>query len=266
MLSGDIKMKISEKFSQLNNVGKKAFIAYIPFGFPRIEYTTKIIFALQEVVDVIELGIPFSDPVADGPIIQAATARALAEGADTDKLFSLLCEIKDRIKVPLVLMTYYNPVFRYGMDRFFHNMQKADVSGIMIVDLPWEESGEYIKKAQVFCLEPVSFVTPTTSYERMKKIVSKSKGFIYYISITGITGPGDIDCLAGAIAVKYLKSITKLPICMGFGIHTKDQVEQVNNFCDGVIVGSSIVKFVADNYNKEKFPDKLKKYVNSLKP
>ena len=260
-------MRIEDRFNRLKKEKKKAFIAYIPFGFPKVKYTKDIILALQDAgVDLIELGIPFSDPLADGPIIQAATAKALSMGADTDKLFSMLNQLKGKLNIPLVLMTYYNPVFRYGMDRFFRKMRQADVSGIMIVDLPVEESEEYIKMAKSFDLESVFFITPTTSKQRAKRIVKASKGFIYYISVTGITGPRDLVYSPLASYVKYLRTITRLPICLGFGVHTKRQVKEIGSFSDGVIIGSSIVRFIEDNHSRKDFLKRLKKYIKSLKP
>jgi tryptophan synthase alpha chain len=153
-------MTIKDKFKQLKKQNKKAFIAYVPFGFPSIRYTKNIILTFQgSGVDIIELGIPLSDPIADGPIIQEATTIALNKGATTEKLFSTLQEIKKSLKVPLVLMTYYNPVYKFGMERFFKNMQITGVSGIMIVDLPVEESKDYIRQARKYDLETI-FLLP----------------------------------------------------------------------------------------------------------
>lgn len=259
-------MTLKDKFTQLKSENKKAFIAYIPYGFPKIRYTKDLILTLQDAgVDIIELGIPFSDPLADGVIIQQATSHALAKGANIENFFSTISDLKSKLKLPLVIMTYYNPVFRYGMERFFKRMKDVEVSGIMIVDLPIEESREYIKASRDYNLETVFFVTPTTSEERAEKIVSVSKGFIYYISVTGITGPKNLPYKNLASSISNLKKNSNLPICVGFGIHTKEQVVQINNICDGVIVGSSIVKFIADNYLQKDFWEIFKQYVRALK-
>ena len=258
-------MKIADKFKQLKKDKKKAFIAYVPFGFPSVNHTGKIIHALQDAgVDIIELGVPFSDPLADGPIIQEATTIALKKGATLERLFSFLSSIKKSVKVPLVIMTYYNPVFHYGQDKFFSKLKKADVSGIMVVDLPVEESKQYLKSAKKHDLETVFFVTPTTSKSRDKNIVKASKGFIYYISVTGITGPKDLRYGEIRGHVKQLKKMTKLPVCIGFGVHTKDQVKQLGKISDGVIVGSAIVKFIKENYKNKDFSSKLQRFVRSL--
>ena len=260
-------MTIKEKFGLLKKQGKKAFVAYIPYGFPTIAKTKDIILTLQEAgVDVIELGIPFSDPVADGPVIQEAASLALKNGANTKNLFITLNKIKKNIKVPIALMTYYNPVFRFGVEKFFKNMKAAGASGILTVDLPIDEAREYIKKAQKYRIETVFFITPVTPLSRAKKILKASKGFVYYISVTGTTGVREIsyDSLAGHI--KQLKKETSLPVCVGFGVHTKEQFKNICKFSDGAIIGSAIVKFIKENHLKRNFLGGLKKYVKALKP
>lgn len=260
-------MKIKDKFTQLKKEGRKAFIAYVPFGFPKIEYTKDIILSLQAAgADVIEVGIPFSDPLADGPLIQRATAAALEQGVTVDDFFAAIKEIKGKIKIPIAVMTYVNPFFNYGMDKFFQQMSSNDISGIMAVDLPLEESREYIKKSKQFDLETVFFITPTTSDDRAKAIVKSSRGFIYYVSVTGTTGPQDLSYRFIATHVRRLRKITNLPICIGFGIHQKKQVEEIGKFSDGVIVGSAIVRFIGDNFRKHNFLNNLQTYVKSLLP
>ena len=258
-------MKLKNKFKQLKKENRKAFIAYIPFGFPKLSYTKDIILTLQDsAVDIIELGIPFSDPLADGPIIQQANLKALNAGANIEKLISMLSKIKKSLKVPIVIMTYYNPLFRFGLDKFFRKMSHLGVSGITIVDLPIEESRLYIKKAKKFNLETVFFITPTTLLARAKQIAKASQGFIYYISVTGITGPKELAYAPVISHVNKLKKITNTPICIGFGIHSKKQIKKLNSFSDGVIVGSSIIKFIEKNYSKKDFLNKLRKYIISL--
>jgi tryptophan synthase alpha chain len=260
-------MRIEEKFRQLKKENRKAFIVYVPFGFPSIEHTGDIILTLHAAgVDIIELGIPFSDPIADGPIIQEATAAALNKGANTDKLFSVLRELKNDLKIPIALMTYYNPVFRFGLNRFFEKMKINKVSGILTVDLAIEESALYIKAARRHGLETIFFITPVTPRQRAQKIAKASSGFIYYISVTGTTGLRDISYNLLSDHIKELKKMTQMPICVGFGIHAKAQVEKVMQFSDGAIIGSAIVKFIQDNYRQKGFLERLKRYVKSLKP
>ncbi|MDD5195085.1 MAG: tryptophan synthase subunit alpha [Candidatus Omnitrophica bacterium] len=261
-------MNIKQKFQQLKKEGRKAFIAYVPFGFPSIAKTKDILLALQEAgVDIIELGIPFSDPIADGPIIQAATAVALAKGANTKNIISTLKALKPSLKVPLALMTYYNPILQAGVAKFFSQMRQAGACAILTVDLPIDEAHEYRRLAKKYGIETVFFITPVTPKERAKKIIRSASGFLYYISVTGTTGLGKtLSFTSLARHIKQLKLQTELPICVGFGIHTRKQIERVWNFSDGAIVGSGIVKFIADNHSKRNFLNRLKKYVKSLKP
>ena len=257
---------IKEKFQQLKKEDKKAFVAYVPYGFPSVRHTKDILLTLQgSGVDIVELGIPFSDPVSDGPVIQEATSIALKNGANTQNLFITLNKIKKDIKVPLALMTYYNPIFRFGIDNFFKSMDKACVSGILTVDLPIDEASEYLKKAKKYKIETVFFITPVTPLARAKKIIEASGGFVYYISVTGTTGVREISYEALASHIRQLKKNTTLPICVGFGVHTKEQFANICKFSDGAIIGSAIVKFIRDNHSKHGFLDKLKKYVISLR-
>lgn len=257
---------IKEKFELLKKQGKKAFIAYVPYGFPTIKQTKDIILTLQQAgVDIIELGIPFSDPVADGPVIQEAASLALKNGANTKNLFVTLNKIRKDIKVPLALMTYYNPIFKFGVESFFKNMKEAGVTGILTVDLPIDEASEYVKKAKKYKIETVFFITPVTPLARAKKIIKATRGFIYYISVTGTTGVREISYGALANHIKQLKKETALPVCVGFGVHTKEQFANICKFSDGAIIGSAIVKFIKENYSRSNFLDKFTKYVKLLK-
>lgn len=259
-------MKINDRFKQLKKNKKKAFIAYVPFGFPKPKYTKDIILTLASSgVDIIELGIPFSDPLADGPIIQEATTTALKSGANIDKCFKMLKGLKGSLKIPIALMTYYNPVLRYGMDRFLKKLKGLGISGVIVVDLPVDEAGQFIKKARGFDVDTIFFITPTTSFKRAKAIVKKSRGFIYYVSVTGITGPKDLKYEPLISHIKKIKRLTNLPICVGFGVHSRAQVERISSFSDGVIVGSSIVKFIESNFSKKDFLKRLNRHIRSLK-
>ena len=258
-------MRLDDKFKQLRKEGRKAFIVYVPFGFPEVEITKDIILTLQEAgVDIIELGIPFSDPLADGPIIQKATSQALEKGANINNLIQELAQLQNLLKIPLVVMSYYNPIFKFGLEKFFDKMNRVGVSAITVVDLPLEESKDYIEKAREFGLDTVFFVTPTTSGGRMQRIVKQSKGFIYYISVTGITGPKNLKYISLENHVRSIKRITDVPVCVGFGIHKREQVAKINSFSDGVIVGSGIVKFIENHHQDKDFLNKLKKYIRSL--
>lgn len=257
--------KLKETFKKLKEKNRKAFIAYIPFGFPSIEMTAKIISVLQKnKVDIIELGIPFSDPLADGPIIQHASFEALKKGANIDKLFSMLIKEKSKIDVPIVLMSYFNPIYSYGVDKFIKTAKKAAVSAVMAVDLPCEEAAYYVSRARKSDLDTIFFVTPTTPADRIKKIASVSKGFIYYISVTGTTGPRALSYSSISKHIKMIKRVSSMPVCVGFGIHSREQVKKINSISDGAIIGSKIVQYINDNHKKKTFLKNLASFVRGL--
>ena len=258
-------MTLQEKFAQLKKEKRTALVTYVPFGFPRPQDTESILYALEKGgADIIELGVPFSDPLADGPIIQAAATQALEAGASVKKLFAMLTKIKGRIKTPLVIMTYLNPVLAFGKTKFFQEMRKNEVSGVMLVDSPVEESREFIKLAQVNKIDTIFFVTPTTEKIRLKKIVLASSGFIYYISVAGTTGFKELCYEEVAKNVKALKKISSTPVCIGFGVHSLPQVKKLAQFCDGVIVGSAIVKYIQEHRKTPGFLTGLERFVTSL--
>lgn len=259
-------MKLESKFKQLKKEKRKAFIGYVPFGFPNVGATKGICLSLQRGgADILELGLPFSDPLADGPIIQKATTAAIKKGADIEKFLKFLSGIKKSIRVPLVVMSYYNPVFNFGLDKFFKEISRRGVSAVILVDLPLEESKGYIRTARKFGIDPIFFITPATTGPRARKIVKAAKGFIYYVSVTGITGPKSLDYEFLTSHVRSIKKMSKLPVCLGFGIHKRTQVRRINKFSDGVIVGSALVEFIEKNYLKKGFSRKLETYVQSLK-
>lgn len=259
-------IRLEDKFKELKKKKKKAFIVYVPFGFPNLKATRGICLSLQEAgVDAIELGIPFSDPLADGPIIQKATTAALAKGANMDNFFKELSQLKKSLKIPLVIMSYYNPIFKFGLVKFLKKMKQLGASALINVDMPIDEGTEYIKEARKIGIDTIFFVTPVTSAKRLRRIVKQSRGFIYYISVTGITGPKELKYAALKKDVKSIKRVTKVPVCVGFGIHSREQVAKINTFSDGVIVGSSVVKFIETHHRNKDFLKKLKNYIRSLK-
>ena len=257
--------KITDKFKELKAAGRKAFIPYLTFGFPYVSFTKDIILALQDSpVDIIEVGVPFSDPLADGPILQETSKIAISKGANTDKLFNTLNSLKGKINTPLVIMTYYNSVYRFGVDKFLNNAKNAGVSGIMIVDLPVEEASYYVNKSRKLNVDTIFFVTPETQNKRVKEIVKASRGFVYYISVAGITGPRSLSFSSISRNIKYIKKYSNIPVCVGFGVHTKEQVRKLSKISDGVIVGSALAKFIKSNYEDKNFFDKLKQFIEGL--
>ncbi|MBD3264000.1 MAG: tryptophan synthase subunit alpha [Candidatus Omnitrophica bacterium] len=260
-------IKIKDKFRQLQKLNKKAFIAYVPFGFPHPSLSRDIFLTLRDSgVDIIEVGIPFSDPLADGPIIQQASNLALKNGANLPLFFDEFNKIKDTVDIPVAVMSYYNPIYRFGLKKFIKKIKEINIEALMLVDLPLEEAEEYKKSCAEAGIDTIFFITPTTSVERVKRIASLTEGFIYYISVTGITGPKNLQLQNLARKIREIKRITSTPVCVGFGIHTKKQVKSIGRFSDGVVVGSEIVKFIAENYKKKNFLKTLHKHIKTLIP
>ena len=239
--------RIDKTFKILRRAGKKAFIAYITAGDPSLAATEKLVLALEKSgADIIELGIPFSDPLADGPTIQAASLRALKAGASLKKIFKLVSVIRKKSDIPIVFMTYYNPVFKYGVANFFKNSRLCGVDGVIIPDLPTEEAGEVIKFGKKNRISTIFLAAPTSTRKRIIDITRKSSGFIYYVSLTGVTGarkklPAELKS-----KVRLIKSLTDKPVAVGFGVSSAANAKQVAKAADGVIVGSAIVKIIGE--------------------
>ncbi|HIW20996.1 MAG TPA: tryptophan synthase subunit alpha [Candidatus Dorea intestinavium] len=242
---------------------KKVFISFITAGDPSLEKTKEYLLKLQEGgSDIIEIGIPFSDPVAEGAVIQEASIRGLASGTTTDKIFAMLEGMKGQLHVPILLMTYLNPVFHYGYEAFFEKARKAGICGIIIPDLPFEEKKEVQGVANSFAVEVISMIAPT-SKERIHKIAKDSQGFIYLVSSLGVTGvrseiKTDINSM-----ITQIKEVTDTPVAVGFGISTPKQVTEIGKVSDGVIVGSAIVKIIADK--GENAGENITEYIRRMK-
>lgn len=238
--------KIDEKFLQLQNKSEKALITFITAGYPDLETTKKLVLEMQaKGADLIEIGIPFSDPIAEGEVIQAASFSAIQNGVTLSKIFALLQEIKPLVKVPLLLMLYANSIFAFGQAEFFKLCQAAGVAGVIIPDLPYEEKAEFQADLDKYGLYSISLVAPTSG-ARLAKIVPESKGFLYCISSKGVTGVREnIETdLAGFF--KEINQYAKIPRIIGFGIARPEQVASLKEHCDGVIVGSAIVKLIQE--------------------
>ncbi|MDD5428007.1 MAG: tryptophan synthase subunit alpha [Candidatus Omnitrophica bacterium] len=237
--------RVDKKFKKLKKEGKKAFIAYITAGDPALAMTERAVLALEGAgVDIIELGIPFSDPVADGPTIQAASQRALKKGASLKKIFAMVRALRRKTEMPLVFMTYFNPVFKFGLVKFFKTCREAGVDGVIIPDLSIEEAGETIALGRKNVVATIFLAAPTSPRKRIKEIAAKSRGFIYYVSLTGVTGARTKLPPEVAANVKAIKSITDKPVAVGFGISDAAQARTIAKCADGVIVGSAIVKMM----------------------
>jgi len=240
----------------------KAFIPFITAGDPSADFTVKAVLKMVEAgADVIEIGVPFSDPIAEGPVIQEANIRSLGAGMTTDGVFEIVKRIREKSDVPICLMGYLNPVFHYGYDRFFSNCKDAGVDGIIIADLPYEEKAEAEEIAVKYGIEIVSLIAPT-SEQRIQMIAKEAKGYIYLVSSMGVTGVrSEITTDVEAIA-KAIKQVTDVPVAIGFGISTPEQAADMASKADGAIVGSAIIKMIAKD--GEQSLDKVAEYVKSM--
>jgi tryptophan synthase alpha chain len=251
---------IEERFRKLKARGKKAFIPYIMVGYPSLEVTKDVLILFEECgADVVELGVPFTDPLADGPIIQRASEMALLQGITLKKVIAFVKVVRQSIRVPLVLMTYYNPVFRYGEEAFVKDAKDAGVNGLIIPDLPPEEAGNLIRYARRESLDTIFLLAPTSNTERIKKVAKASRGFIYYVSVTGITGSRLLLDGSLEIFISGIRKFTDKPIAVGFGVSSPEEASSVSKVSDGVIVGSAIVKRLHES------PDDLRGYLISLR-
>ena len=240
--------------------GKKVFAAFITAGDPTLEDTKRYLGIIQDCgADIIEVGIPFSDPIAEGEVIQNADARALAGGATLDKIFQMVEGVQK--KVPFLFMTYANPVYFYGYARFFERCRRAGVSGVIIPDIPFEESGEVKEVALNYGVTVIDMVAPT-SEERIKKVCAQSRGFIYLVSSLGVTGMrSHIDTNISSVYGR-IRAVTDTPVCVGFGISSPEQAKKMAGECDGAIVGSAIVKIIGQECSHA--DEKLADFITSV--
>ena len=235
-------IKISEAFKK-----GKAFIPFVTGGDPDLDTTRELVLAMQDAgASLIEIGVPFSDPIAEGPVIQAAGDRALSSGTTTDGLFDMVASLKDEMHIPLVFMTYINPVFSYGQDKFMKRCADSGISRLIVPDMPFEEKGEILDPCHEHDLELVSMIAPT-SKERIHMIAGDAEGFLYCVSSLGVTGVRkEITTDIGGM-IRLAKDVTDIPCCVGFGISTPEQARDMASKSDGVIVGSAIVRIIAEH-------------------
>lgn len=244
--------RIDAKFDALGKEGRAALVTFVTAGDPDYETSLKIIKGLPMAgADVIEFGMPFTDPMADGPAIQAGGLRALKAGQTMKKTLKMVREFrKDDQATPVVLMGYYNPIYVYGVDKFLKDAKAAGADGFIIVDLPPEEDGEFCLPALAAGMNFIRLATPTTGDARAPKVFMNTSGFVYYVSVLGITGTKAPDLKSVAANVKRLRKHTSLPICVGFGVKTAEQARAIARDADGVVVGSALVSAVANSLTK----------------
>jgi len=249
----DALSKVDEKFYELKNLKKIALMPFIMAGDPSIEITSEILLKLQENgADLIELGIPYSDPLADGPIIQLSASRALKSGTTPRKVITLLESLKNKLNIPIILFTYLNPLLCFGFEKFCEMASNAGASGIIIPDLPLEEAYKFSKIVSTHSMDLILLVAPTTPFERMKKISHHTKGFTYLVSVTGVTGERSKMGNRVENLIAKLKEINTNPVAVGFGISTPEHVNKVREWgADGVIIGSAFVKRISSSSEKD---------------
>jgi tryptophan synthase alpha chain len=265
---GDAYMtgRIERKFTDLREKEEKALVVYITAGDPDLGTTVKLALALEEAgVDVIEIGVPFSDPTADGPVIQAASQRALRKGATLSGILDMIKSLRKVSDIPIVLFGYYNPIFSYGNERFAAKAKHAGVDGILVVDLPPEESHELRQYTDVAGLDFISLIAPTTANHRIGQIADSATGFLYYISITGVTGTAQPLIHSIKVDVERIRKISVLPLVIGFGISTPAQAAEIASCADGVVVGSALVRIIGEKGGDEDLVQMASSFVRDIK-
>lgn len=261
--------RLDQRFADLRAAGKKAFIAYIAAGDPSLERTREIVLTLEQCgADVIELGLPFSDPLADGIVNQMAADRALRAGTTTAKTLAFIAELRRETQIPLVLFTYLNPVYTYGFERFHRDAATAGVDGILLLDLPPDEAvlnrETLLPTADTTLPRSIRLIAPTTPPQRIQLIASQAQGFIYYVSREGVTGAQASLATGIRQQVDLIKSAGPTPVAVGFGISTPEQARTVATMADGVVVGSAIVKLIEQHGTQADLAAKLSAFVKPL--
>lgn len=258
--------RIDRVFSGLRNKGIPALIPFVTAGDPNIDVTYALVLEINKRgADIIELGMPFSDPLADGPTIQSASQRALKQGVNLESIFSLVEKLRLKTQVPIVLMGYYNPIYHFGLGRFAKKASKVGVDGVIIADLPPEEAMTWKELAGAFGLYTIFLIAPTSPAERIKRIIDLSEGFIYYVSVTGVTGARDRlppDLLA---CLKLIKKYTNKPVAVGFGVSTPEHVRFLRPHVDGIVVGSALIKVVERHIGDDNLIPAVGDFISSLK-
>lgn len=258
--------RITNKFNELNEKGRIALVTYITAGDPSLETTENIVLKLEESgADIIELGVPFSDPMADGPAIQLASERALESGTTLHDVLNSVRNIRKNSEVPIILFGYYNPFFHYGVEKFAKDAAEAGADGVLVVDLPPEEAPEFKVHTDAAGLNLVFLLAPTSTTERVELIADNASGFVYLVSVTGVTGVRpDLNYSLNNLA-EQIKTTTGLPVGIGFGVSSPEQVETIAGYADAVIVGSAIVRII-EKHGQEKdiLLNELSSFINSL--
>ncbi|MDD2309506.1 MAG: tryptophan synthase subunit alpha [Desulfuromonadaceae bacterium] len=257
--------RLTARLSTLKTVHSKALVTFVTAGDPDLAATEEIIYLLEEAgADIIELGVPFSDPMADGPTIQLSSERALASGTTLHGILGVVKKVRSRSQVPIILMGYLNPVYAYGYDSFCRDAAEAGVDGVLLVDMPPEESQELTAPAGRCGLDVIFLLTPTSDAARISAVDKLGSGFVYYVTVTGVTGARSSVSTTLAQELSRVQQVISLPVMAGFGISTPEQAAEVGRLADGVVVGSAIVRLF-EQYRGEELKQQLRRYVSTLK-
>jgi tryptophan synthase alpha chain len=258
--------QIAERFARIRATGKPGLVAYVTAGDPSLSRTADILVSLaRSGADVIEVGVPFSDPLADGPVIQRASERALAGGTTLRRTLQLLEEIRDRVDAPLVLFTYANPIVRMGEADFVRAAAKARIDGVLVLDLPIEEAGPFRERLVAADIDPIFLLSPTTTDARIRQAAKLGRGFLYVISRLGVTGARDRLATDAEALVRRVRRLSELPVALGFGISSPQQVAEVGRWADAAVVGSAIVNVIAEHGQAPDLADRVGGYARWLK-
>ena len=257
--------RISDTFSGLKQRNRAGFVAFITAGDPDLETTCDLVLEMERRgVDIVELGVPFSDPLADGPVNQASAQRALRNGVSLADILDMVARLRSKTEIPIALFTYFNPIHRYGLERFVERAADAGVDGAVVLDLPLEEAGDYKRLMDGRELDTIFLVTPKSRDDRIRRIASFSTGFIYYVSRTGVTGERDPVSEAIRPMVERIRSHTDTPIAVGFGISRPEQVGEVAHYADAVVVGSAIVRRIGEGEGAPDLVSQIGDFVGTL--
>ncbi|MBF0225780.1 MAG: tryptophan synthase subunit alpha [Desulfobacterales bacterium] len=258
--------RISNRFEILKQKNEKALIGFVTAGDPDISASLSIIKEMcKSGIDILELGIPFSDPTADGPVIQRSSSRALKKGVTIKTVFDMAKDIRSVSDVPIILFSYYNPIHSIGAENFYNEAIKCGADGVLIVDLPPEESKELTDKWPANDLALIRLIAPTTPNDRMKYIADSASGFIYMVSKTGVTGSAGLETGSIKEQIELLKSFTTLPVCVGFGVSTPEDVKDIASFADGIVIGSAFERLIEENINASDISSIIGKRVSEYK-
>ena len=261
-----IDTRITRLFARLKREGRKGLVAYITAGDPSPDRTPALIDALERGgADLIELGVPFSDPIADGPVIQRAGYRALAAGTTVSKVLEIAAEVRTRSEIPLLLFTYLNPVMRYGFEKLARDAKTAGIDGCLLIDASVEEAGAYVGVMRAAGLDTVFLAAPTSTPRRLQLVAEYSSGFVYLVSRTGVTGERDSISSAVAPLIRSMRAVTDLPLAVGFGVSTPEHVAEIGAQAEAVVVGSAIMRVIEQNAGNASLEIQLESFVRELK-